>query len=89
MDKLRNDIQNTLKLQEETTKNMMSEIFNVGINNDDNLSDVSNLSKISVIHEEMGIDYNKLIINLNDVSKIKSKSKQTKKKVAQKEPIEM
>ena len=89
MDKLRNDIQNTLKLQEETTKNMMSEIFNVGINNDDNLSDVSNLSKISVIHEEMGIDYNKLIINLDDVSKIESKSKQTKKKVAKKEAIEM
>jgi hypothetical protein len=89
MDKLRNDIQNTLKLQEETTKNMMSEIFNVGINNDDNLSDVSNLSKISVIHEEMGIDYNKLIIDLDDVSKIESKSKQTKKKVAKKEAIEM
>jgi len=89
MDKLRNDIQNTLKLQEETTKNMMSEIFNVGINNDDNLSDVSNLSKISVIHEEMGIDYNKLIIDLDDVSKIESISKQTKKKVAKKEAIEM
>jgi hypothetical protein len=89
MDKLRNDIQNTLKLQEETTKNMMSEIFNVGINNDDNLSDVSYVSKISVIHEEMEIDYNKLIIDLDDVSKIKSKSEQTKKKVTKKESIEM
>ena len=68
---------------------MMSEIFNVGMSNnsteivinDDNFSDVSNLSKISVIHEEMGIDYNKLIINLDDVSKIKSKRRLHKKAI--------
>ena len=107
IDRLKNDIQNTLKLQEVTTKSMMSEIFNTGIVrndisiiesdkvnvNDDNLSEKSGTdyseSKISVIHDEMGIDYNKLIIDLDDVSKIESKSKQTKKKVTKKQVVEM
>ena len=67
---------------------MMSEIFNVGMSNnsteivinDDNFSDVSNISKISVLHEEIIIDYNKLIINLFDVSKIESKSNKPKRR---------
>ena len=46
-------------------------------------------SKISVIHDEMGIDYTKLIIDLDDVSKIESKSKQTKKKVTKKQVAEI
>ena len=61
--------------------------------NDDNLSEKSGTnyseSKISVIHDEMGIDYTKLIIDLDDVSKIESKSKQTKKKVTKKQVVDM
>ena len=37
----------------------------------------------------MGIDYTKLIIDLDDVSKIESKSKQTKKKVTKKQVAEI
>jgi hypothetical protein len=97
MDKLRNDIQNTLKLQEDTTKQMMSLVLSpnhMNNNNDtisgsdtisipkdnDNVSETnSNESdKLSVFHEEIGIDHTKLIVDLDDVKQIDNEIK-TKK----------
>ena len=57
MDKLRNDISNTLKLQEETTKQMMSLILDssqIGLKQDN--SDRANKTKTDLIAEKMGLE---------------------------------
>ena len=66
MDRLRTDIQNTLKLQEETTKSMMSLVLN---NNMDN--------KLVTFHENLGLDYNQLTIDLDNINKIANNIGQT------------
>ena len=63
MELLRNDIQNTLKMQEDTTKQMMALVLSnsIGSNTSDKLID---------FHNKIGINYNKLIDGLNYVDTI-------------------
>ena len=70
MDKLRNDIQNTFKLQENTTKNMMTLVLNNTMDN-----------KLINIHEKLNINYNQLMSDLDYINKIESNIKQITKKV--------
>jgi len=75
MDKLRNDIQNTLKIQEEITKQMMTLILNTttdhNIEDNDNFDDSTN---DDIIIESK----NKLIKETNDGIIVESKKKLTK-----------